>query len=53
MLYRDCTPPEWEVLKEWDYEDVMTRSDQHDGKVVDLFVGTYVRPLEGRSFAAL
>jgi hypothetical protein len=53
VLYRYCTLPEWEASKEWDYEDVMTRSDQNDGKVVDPFVSTYVRPLEGRSFAAL
>jgi hypothetical protein len=53
VLYRYCTLPEWEASKEWDYEDVMTRSDQNDGKVVDPFVSTYVRPPEGRSFAAL
>jgi hypothetical protein len=29
---------EWEASKERDYEDAMTRSDQNDGKVVDLFV---------------
>jgi phenol 2-monooxygenase len=32
VLYRYCTLPEWEASKEWDYEDVMTRSDQNDGK---------------------
>jgi phenol 2-monooxygenase len=38
VLYRYCTLPEWEASKEWDYEDIMTRSDQNDSKIVDLSV---------------
>jgi hypothetical protein len=38
VLYRYSSLSEWEEAKEWDYEDVVTESDQNDGQVVDLFV---------------
>jgi phenol 2-monooxygenase (NADPH) len=38
VLYRYSARPEREAAKEWDYEDVVTPSDQNGGRVVDLFV---------------